>query len=292
MESNNIIKFTFSGHESFACKTLWLKKGYDYIKGKKDFNSPEAVVHLGVGKNMVSSIRFWYKAFGLSKDAETNWIADYIFNSEDGKDPFVEDLGTLWLLHFLLIYTKEASLYNLFFTEFHKERHEFDRSQIASFVKRKMIEAGKDNLFNENTIKKDIGVLLQNYCLPRNPQSNEDFSTLLMDLDLLRQMDKKDNVNSRERYFFNVEGKRQVVPEIFLFAILMAKEEEDNSIPYDMLQELGLIFGMDNLEVIEMSKSLADKYCDSLSYSDVAGIRQLQFIKQMKPKQVLDMYYE
>ncbi len=292
MESNNIIKFTFSGHESFACKTLWLKKGYDYIKGKKDFNSPEAVVHLGVGKNMVSSIRFWYKAFGLSKDAETNWIADYIFNSEDGKDPFVEDLGTLWLLHFLLIHTKEASLYNLFFTEFHKERHEFDRSQIASFVKRKMIEAGKDNLFNENTIKKDIGVLLQNYCLPRNPQSNEDFSTLLMDLDLLRQMDKKDNVNSRERYFFNVEGKRQVVPEIFLFAILMAKEEEDNSIPYDMLQELGLIFGMDNLEVIEMSKSLADKYCDSLSYSDVAGIRQLQFIKQMKPKQVLDMYYE
>ena len=230
MESNNIIKFTFSGHESFACKTLWLKKGYDYIKGKKDFNSPEAVVHLGVGKNMVSSIRFWYKAFGLSKDAETNWIADYIFNSEDGKDPFVEDLGTLWLLHFLLIHTKEASLYNLFFTEFHKERHEFDRSQIASFVKRKMIEAGKDNLFNENTIKKDIGVLLQNYCLPRNPQSNEDFSTLLMDLDLLRQMDKKDNVNSRERYFFNVEGKRQVVPEIFLFAILMAKEEEDNSI--------------------------------------------------------------
>ena len=292
MESNNIIKFTFSGHESFACKTLWLKKGYDYIKGKKDFNSPEAVVHLGVGKNMVSSIRFWYKAFGLSKDAETNRIADYIFNSEDGKDPFVEDLGTLWLLHFLLIHTKEASLYNLFFTEFHKERHEFDRSQIASFVKRKMIEAGKDNLFNENTIKKDIGVLLQNYCLPRNPQSNEDFSTLLMDLDLLRQMDKKDNVNSRERYFFNVEGKRQVVPEIFLFAILMAKEEEDNSIPYDMLQELGLIFGMDNLEVIEMSKSLADKYCDSLSYSDVAGIRQLQFIKQMKPKQVLDMYYE
>ncbi len=22
-------KFTFSGHESFPCKTLWLKKGYD-----------------------------------------------------------------------------------------------------------------------------------------------------------------------------------------------------------------------------------------------------------------------
>lgn len=293
----NAIKFTFSGHESFPCKTLWLKKGYEYIKASRDFNSSDAVVHLGVGKNMVSSIRYWYKAFGLNKDAETSWIADYIFDSENGKDPFVEDIGTLWLLHFLLIYTGEASLYNLFFAEFHKERHEFDRIQIASFIKRKMVEASKDSLFNENTIKKDIGVLLQNYCLPRNPQSNEEFSTLLMDLDLLRQMDKRDNGNSREnnnreKYFFNVEGKRQVVPEMFLFAILMVKDKTDNSISYDLLYEIGLIFCMSNLEVIDMLKLLASKYSDSLAYSDVAGIRQLQFTKHMDAKQVLDMYYE
>ena len=99
----NAIKFTFSGHESFPCKTLWLKKGYEYIKANRDFNSSDAVVHLGVGKNMVSSIRYWYKAFGLNKDAESSWIADYIFDSVKGKDPFVEDIGTLWLLHFLLI---------------------------------------------------------------------------------------------------------------------------------------------------------------------------------------------
>ncbi len=292
LSRQNTIKFTFSGHESFPCKTLWLKKGYNYIKEDKDFNSPEAVVHLGVGKNMVSSIRYWYKAFGLNKDAETSWIADYIFDSETGKDPFVEDLGTLWLLHFLLIYEEEASLYNMFFVDFQKERHEFDRQQVASFVKRKMVEAGKDSLFNENTIKKDIGVLLQNYCLPRNPQSNEEFSTLLMDLDLLRQMDKQDGSGSRERYFFNVEGKRKVVPEMFLFAILMVKEKMDNSISYDMLYELGLMFCMSNLEVIDMLKLLANKYPDSLAYSDVAGIRQLQFTKQMDAKQVLEMYYE
>ena len=293
----NAIKFTFSGHESFPCKTLWLKKGYEHIKANRDFNSSDAVIHLGVGKNMVSSIRYWYKAFGLNKDAETSWIADYIFDSENGKDPFVEDIGTLWLLHFLLIYTGEATLYNLFFVEFHKERHEFDRMQISSFIKRKMVEASKDSLFNENTIKKDIGVLLQNYCLPRDPQSNEEFSTLLMDLDLLRQMDKRDNGNSREnsnreKYFFNVEGKRQVVPEMFLFAILMVKDKTDNSISYDLLYEIGLIFCMSNLEVIDMLKLLASKYSDSLAYSDVAGIRQLQFTKHMDAKQVLDMYYE
>lgn len=287
------VKCSFSGHESFPCKTLWLKKGYDFVKEQKDFNAPEAVVDLGVGKNMVASIRYWYKAFGLSKDIDTNWLADYIFDTMSGKDPFVEDLGTLWILHFLLVYTGEASIYNMFFSEFQIERRVFNKEQVISFIKRKMIEGGKGNLYNENTVKKDVGVLLQNYCLPRNAQSNEDFTTLLMDLDLLRQTDKTDkNEENKVYYYFNVDGKRQVIPEIFLFALLTVKNRSDNTIPYETLYELGLMFCMDNLEVIDMLKLLSETYSDSLTYSDVAGIRQLQFTKQMDAKQVLDKYYE
>jgi hypothetical protein len=295
METNNN-KYTFSGHESFPCKTLWLKKGYDFVKEEKDFNAPEAVVDLGVGKNMVASIRYWYKAFGLNTASKMNWLSEYIFDSETGKDPFAEDLGTLWLLHFLLIYSQEASLYKMFFVDLQKERRLFDREQVANFVKRKMMDAGKGNLYNDNTVKKDIGVLLLNYCLPKVPKSNEDFSTLLMDLDLLRQTDKKDKTDDlndkRNRYFFNIEGKRQVTPQVFLFALLMIKDEQDNSIAYDTLQEVGLIFCMTDLEVIDMLNQLSELYPDSLSYSDVAGIRQLQFTKQMDAKQVLDWYYE
>lgn len=83
---SNSIKYTFSGHESFPCKTLWLKKGYDFVKGQKNFNDPTAVVDLGVGKNMVSAVRYWYKSFGLNKESGTAWIADYILNSQTGKD--------------------------------------------------------------------------------------------------------------------------------------------------------------------------------------------------------------
>lgn len=59
------IKYTFSGHDSFQCRQLWLKKGYDYIQSKKSFNDEDAVVKLGVGKNMVSAIRYWMKAFNI-----------------------------------------------------------------------------------------------------------------------------------------------------------------------------------------------------------------------------------
>ena len=293
MKETNNKKYTFSGHESFPCKTLWLKKGYDFIMAGKDFNAPTAVVDLGVGKNMVAAVRYWYKAFGLNQEAETGWIADYILDSPNGKDPYLEDLGTLWLMHFLLIYSGEASLYKMFFVDFQQERRLFDREQLISFVKRKMKGVEKENFYNENTVRKDVGVLLLNYCLPRNPQSNEDFSTLLMDLDLLRQSDKKDNSDDRkEQYFFNIEGKKQVTPEIFLFALLSVKEDSDNSVSYDILHEIGLMFCMTDLEVIDMLNLLSKTYSDSLSYSDVAGIRQLQFIKQMDAKQVLEKYYE
>ena len=69
------ITYKFSGHESFPCKSLWLKKGYDFVVGGNDFNSPDAVITLGVGKNMVASIRFWLRAFGVTKNDKKQSLA-------------------------------------------------------------------------------------------------------------------------------------------------------------------------------------------------------------------------
>jgi hypothetical protein len=44
-------KYTFSGHDSFHCRQLWLKKGYDFAKEGKNFNDEDAVVKLGVWKS-------------------------------------------------------------------------------------------------------------------------------------------------------------------------------------------------------------------------------------------------
>lgn len=281
------VKYTFSGHESFPCKTLWLKKGYDFVVTGNDFNSPEAVVGLGVGKNMVASIRFWLKAFGVTENDKMTWLGDYLFDEISGKDKYLEDIATLWLLHFNLVFSEEATLYKMFFCGVQRERTHFEREQILTFVKLRMAEAGKMTLFNENTVKKDIGVLLQNYTLPRKPQSNEDFSSLLMDLDLIRQ-------NSEGKgYYINVDGKRQVTKEVFLYGLLLLKEQEgDNTIAFDTIQEkVGLAFCMQDYETIEMLKQLAIEYSQYFAYSDVAGIKQVQFVKDLDAKQVLDNYY-
>lgn len=282
-------RFVFSGHESFSCKSLWLKKGYDFIVNGKNFNNPEAVVELGVGKNMVTSIRYWLKVFGICKNDKPTKLGHFLFDNREGKDCYVEDLATLWLLHFNLVFSQEATLYNWFFCGFQKERTVFEREQLATYVKVKLTEKGKLSLYNQNTVKKDIGVLLSNYLLPLNPSSNEDYFSLLIDLDLIRQSSE-----NNKNYYFNVDGKRKVTEEVFLYALIKLKEKlGDNSIPFEVIYEnIGVIFCLTDYETIELLKIIVNNYSEYISYSDVAGIRQVQFIGEIDRYQVLKNYYE
>lgn len=280
-------RYIFSGHESFPCKTLWLKKGYDFVVSGKDFNSADAVIDLGVGKNMVSSIRYWLKAFALTESDSLTPIATYLLDSATGKDPYIEDLGTLWLLHFNLVNSGEATLYNWFFNRFQKEHIEFDKIQIQDFVHRSMIEADKGKLYNENTVKKDIAVLLLNYLSPEKTNFSEDYSSLLLDLDLI--LTKRDEVG--KTYLFNFEGKRNIAPEIFLYAILKVSDKQ-KTIPFNLLQDLGHVFCMTPLQTIDMLQNIASEFPDVVNYSDVAGIRQIQFVAEIAPKVILDKYYD
>lgn len=276
-------KYTFSGHESFQCKSLWLKKGYDFMLQNKDFNAADAVVDLGVGKNMVSSIRFWLKAFGLRDENGLTPIAKCLFDSEAGCDPFVEDIASLWLLHYLLVSTNAASIYRLFFVDFHKEKNEFTKEQLQSFVKRKCSETSNPNMYNENTIGRDIEVLFKNYIAPSSNKPNEDLLSLMTGLNIIRSMDKK-------VYGFNVIGKQKIVPEILLYAIIDSKGN-DKSVSYDMLYNLSLLFCLSSSELIDTILYLENKYSDSLKFTDDGGIKQLLFIKEINKQDVLNKYY-
>lgn len=282
---SNITRFSFSGHESFPCKSLWLKKGYDYMAQGKDFNDPHAVVDLGVGKNMVASIRFWLKAFGLSEQDKPTELADYLFG-KDGNDPYIEDAATLWLLHYEIVSQGIASLYNIVFNHFQRHKKEFEAGQILRYVKQLMITAGKESLINENTIRKDINVLLSNYVAPPSSANRpfEDFSMLLIDLNaIVRTSDKV--------YAFNQDNKRDVPWQIFLYALLDTTKGS-KSVDYDTLQEIGLSFCMSDLETIAMCKTLEHNMPQAIRYTDTAGLRQIQITSEVSPVSALDNYYK
>ena len=275
-------KFSFSGHESFQCKTQWLKKGYDFVLEQNNFNDPEAVVKLGVGKNMVASIKYWLKVFGIvDSEQQITKIGNYIFDNKIGVDPFTEDTATLWLLHYNLIRSNAASIYNLTFIDFHKEKNEFTRDHLQSYIKRRCNEQGWQTLYNENTVRKDIGVLLQNYVEPIN-QIHDEYSVLLLELNLIKRFDNKN-------YTFNYSNHGKIEPEIFLYTIL--KEKDSDSVNFDVLLELGLIFCLTSNDLIDLIEDICKMYPDQIVFSDVAGIKQLQFKADIQPIKVLNNYY-
>ena len=280
------IRYTFSGHESFYCKSLWLKKGYDFVKANNNFNSEDAVVHLGVGKNMVAAIRYWMRAFGLLEEGNTTEMAEFLFNNQTGKDPYIEDLGTLWLLHYYLVKTELASIYKLFFVDFHNEKiNEFTKDQLQLFIRRKNAETVYVNLYNENTVKRDIGVLLQNYVIPKQDRPNEDFAALLLNLNLIRQSESESKT-----LYFNMKGKSELIPEIFLYAIIDDKNEEQ-IVSFDELMDLALIFCLTKTELIDTLLHLAEKYPKLLRYTDDSGIKQLFFLQEIDKNEILEKYY-
>ena len=277
--------YCFSGHESFACKTLWLKKGYDFAIRGGDFNAADAVIKLGVGKNMVASIKYWTRVCGLM-DNEW-WMGRYLFDEIIGRDKYLEDIATLWLIHFYLCFRNEATLYNYFYCFFQKEREVFEKEHIVNGINYYLSENGKSDIISGNTINKDIDVLLRNYVLPRKPQSNEDFSSLFIDLDLLRMKE-----NGTE-YYFNHDGKRAVPDEVFMHALMLLHEQMgDESISCDDIHnKIATIFCMTKIETIEMLKRLSERYRKHMAYSEEAGIRQVQFVGQMTLDTPLNNYY-
>ena len=98
----------FSGHESFACRYGWLPKLYEAVQRDEElFTSDErAILTLGLGKNMVKAVRFWGQVFGLLQVqrglASNTELARRLLDTDAGIDPYLEDPGSLWRLHWIV----------------------------------------------------------------------------------------------------------------------------------------------------------------------------------------------
>ncbi len=276
------MKYTFSGHETFQCKNMWLKKGYDFVNSGKSFNDDDAVVDLGVGKNMVASIKFWLKSFGIiDENNNTTHLGDLIF-ADDGYDPFLEDTNTLWLLHFQLIHTYYATLYRQVFIDFHKERKEFSKVNVFNYIKRQFADKAFDKtIFNENTINKDISTLLKMYVMPDN-FTFDDFSSVMLDLNLIKKIEK-------DLYEFNYATKSKMHPLMFLFAV-RSIAPNDNVIEYDRLLELSLVFCLSQGELHDIFSKLT-AINNKITFDNAAGEQLFAINDNIDRFDVLSRYY-
>jgi hypothetical protein len=281
------MSYSFSGHETFTCKNYWLKKGYDHsIQGKK-FND-DAVIDLGVGKNMVNSISFWLKAFGLSDNDVV--IDQLIFDSSKGYDPYLEDIGTIWFLHHLLVTTEKATIYNLVFNYFRKLRIEFNIPQLIKFIEDECDSIGQS--YSSNSLKKDAMVFVNNYTKNRTAKSLEDqFNGMLYELKLVEFLGKK---SGQDTYRIESNRRKSLPSEILLASHLFFKGVGSFSFS-DLLNgknQVGSVFALNSDGLSTKIKELEELYPKHIRYSDTAGVQTLQIKESIDFKTVLNRYYE
>ena len=269
----------FSGHDTFHCRQQWLLKGVELIDNKdlKGFhNLEDAILELGVGKNMVQAIQYWIRAFGLvDEDKKLTDIAKLIFSTEGGSDRYLEDEGTLWLLQYLICNVDIASIYKLIFSDYTNERisNEFDERQIINFIKVKIAESSTRET-SENTLSSDFKVFIQSYFSGvRTLKSLEDdFNSPLIELNLISSISRENGIIT---YKVNKENRVDFPLEIFGYCMFDLYGNNSAIQFKDIRKTLGAYFVISNEGLEIIIEKLCAKYTQFI-FNDDAGIRQIQ----------------
>lgn len=288
----------FSGHESFICKHFWLKKGYDFLLGNGNFNNEAAVTGLGVGRNMVTAINYWLKCFGIAGNTgELTELGHFLFDDNTGRDRYIENYGSVCLLHYMLVKTGKASVFQIFFNEFKKGKTEFTKDQLATFILRKLQSINHAKV-NANTINADIAVFIRSYLKPDYKSSKadieDDFTSLLIELELM-QVYQSENAEGKNVDWYKVEnGLRPDLPYQFVLFTILDNPLFGRSISFKdlMLAENspGSVFLLNEDGLYEKIEQITSKY-KGIVFTETAGVSELQIKIGFNKWNILNEYY-
>ncbi len=303
------LKPSFGGHEKFVFRQGWLKKGVDAVsENPAIFADDQALVTLGVGKNMVRSIRHWCLATGLVEETldgsrirplAVSELGERLF-AGSGWDPYLEDMGTIWLLHWQLATNRQRSLiWHLLFSRFYEA--EFTKRQLGAFVTKQLETMGV--VTTSGTVEREIDCCLLTYVPASQRRSGviveESLDCPLVDLDLVRYS-QEDNM-----YSFNAGPKPSLPTAIFGYGLsqflrTVAQNRRTVHVDECVYHEgsPGQIFRLDENSVVEYLEGMEALTEGAIRMQESAGLPQVYLDSlsnqawQSLPTKLLQRYYE
>ncbi|MGF1514875.1 MAG: DUF4007 family protein [Elainellaceae cyanobacterium] len=276
----------FARHETFHPRFGWLKKGFDSASHNPGiFLAETAPVQLGVGKNMVRSIRYWCNAFKLlAEDRPTDFGRDLL--APEGWDPYLEDPASLWLLHWQLLQPPcTATAWDFTFNTFNRVDFTYEDLLYAlgEYRDRTAIRIA------DSSIKKDVSCILRTYAgqntagqntAGQNTKSSASEDSLDCPFTELRLIQ---TAGDSRHYSFRVGPKQNLPAEIIAYAALVFAHRTyptARTIPIaNLLYDVGspgLIFRLTESALCDAIETARDPFRE-LSLRDAAGKMQLSF---------------
>ncbi len=248
------------------------------------FTRDEALAELGVGKNMVRSIRHWCLATGLVQETNGAGLARPLqptdlaekLLGDKGWDPYLEDVGSLWLLHWQLTTgLTRGFVWHLLFSIYLEP--EFTRLSLQKFLLNQLEQRGIKT--TDGAIEREIEFCLRTY-LPAKMKlgaiSEETLDCPLAELDLLRFL-PDDGF-----YRFNIGPKMSLPLGIFGYALLTFFSRTVESRRTVGIDEViyqpgspGQVFKLDENTVIEYLESLEGFTSGMIRLQETAGLTQI-----------------
>jgi len=295
----NPSRVSFGRHESFPLRYAWLPKGFRVTQeDPRAFEAADATVRLGVGKNMVHSIRYWLRASRMT-DVTTDGlfptqVGKRLLDREDGWDPYLEDDGSLWLLHWLLAANPEqATAWYWFFNHFHKP--EFSSQEAAqallTFVAEHVVAK-----YSATKAKQDVAIVLRMYAPSRGGGRvpfEEALDSPLTNLRLATVL------GGSRRYQSKPSGQERLPVRILGFAVAElfefsgASELSVDALMYggDGLPAPGAVFRLTESALLSKVEDFVSLYPDAFRLQETAGLRQVFCSERVDPLSILEDYY-
>ena len=260
------------------------------------------MVRLGVGKNMVSSIRHWGPVTGMleemprSRGSRSRPLAPSELGRslllDGGWDPFLEDPGTLWLLHWQLVSRPErATTWWWVFNRYPGTT--FTRADIQEALETLGTQSGWTR-FTSASLKRDIDVFIRTYAplRRRNGLLEDTLDCPLVELGVVRP-------TSQQQALVVVRSDHESLPDqVFVYALAEYLQRQPARARTVTLEELsfgdgapGRAFCLDErglLGRLDRIEALTD---GGIVFDETAGLKQIYVHNAPEPTASLVEYY-
>ncbi|MBX9678904.1 MAG: DUF4007 family protein [Gemmataceae bacterium] len=301
--------FRFSGHETFPCRYAWLPKAHAaVVEDCMAFADDEAaMIRLGVGKNMVRAVRFWMQAAlvasPLAKGGgyKATAFGDALLR-EGGLDPYLEDIRTLWLIHWNISTHVEEPLFAWDFLLNNWSNPDLTRS--AALVAFRKEAARQERQLSEVTLEQHFDTFLHTYVPTRSRKAEIQEDTLdcpLVELELLQKIGERapDGDGRREAiYAFRREEKPEITSALFAYCLADFSQKRRASERTLTFKDVafghgspGQVLKLPEWDIRQRLENIADETNGYFRYTESAAMQRV-LIEEGPPPNFLEAIYE
>lgn len=258
-------------HETFSIRDGWLEKAINLLEDNPNlFAKDNGQQILGIGTNMVKSLRYWTDACGLIKFKQgTGYSYRELGEFLKKNDPYLNDKNSWWLIHmFLVSNDDEAPVFNCFFN---MNLNKFDKEQLFTQIKSKLEE--EYTLGADSSLEADCNMLIKTYFSDDISNPEDNMTCPFSKLGLLSTNDKKIYTKSQPKYM-DIDYK--IIFYCMLKSIERKEEDEKKKGNVYKLDSFNLedLFSWKNnpLRIFNISKSSMFQYLDEMKKNGLISL--------------------